>query len=95
MCWTRLSTHHLPFPTPWNLPDSGIELASPVCLSSALQMDFLLLSHWGSPACCRGLVKISFPSVEKKEFAVPLLGFFRVICGDSKWRQPERPKPVS
>ena len=56
---------------------------------------FFTLSHWGSPACCRGLVKISFPSVEKKEFAVPLLGFFRVICGDSKWRQPERPKPVS
>ena len=70
----------MPFSTPWSLPDLGIELASPVCLSSVLQMDFLVLSRWGSPACCSGLVKISFPSVEKKELAVPLLGFFRVIC---------------
>ena len=37
----------LPFPSPGNLPDPGIELMSPV--SPALQVDSLLLSHWGSP----------------------------------------------
>ena len=35
----------LPFPTPGDLPDSGIESMSP--LSPALQAD--LLTHWGSP----------------------------------------------
>ena len=34
----------LPFPSPGDLPDSGIEPRSPT-----LQMDFLSLSHWGSP----------------------------------------------
>jgi hypothetical protein len=32
---------------PGDLPDSGIEPMSPV--SSALQADSLVLSHWGSP----------------------------------------------
>ena len=39
--------HGLPFPSPGDLPDPGIELMSPV--SPALQVDSLLLSHWGSP----------------------------------------------
>ena len=34
----------LPFPSPGDLPDPGIEPASP-----ALQVDSLLLSHQGSP----------------------------------------------
>ena len=37
----------LPSPTPGDLPDPGIEPVSPV--SSELQVDSLLLSHWGSP----------------------------------------------
>ena len=37
----------LPFPPAWDLPDSEIEPASPV--APALQVDSLLLSHWGSP----------------------------------------------
>ena len=36
----------LPFPPPGDLPDPGIEPVSPA--SSALQADFLPLSHWGS-----------------------------------------------
>ena len=32
------------FPSPGDLPDRGIEPTSP-----ALQVDSLLLSHWGSP----------------------------------------------
>ena len=36
----------LPFPTPGDLPDSGIEPVSPV--SPALQADSLPLSHWES-----------------------------------------------
>ena len=34
----------LPWPLSGDLPNSGIELVSP-----ALQMDSLLVSHWGSP----------------------------------------------
>ena len=37
----------LPFPSPGDLPDPGIEPISPV--SPALQMDSLPLSHRGSP----------------------------------------------
>ena len=37
----------LPFPSPGDLPDPRIELASPV--SPVLQINFLLLSHQGSP----------------------------------------------
>ena len=37
----------LPLTPPGDLPDSGIEPVSPV--SSALQADSLVLSHWGSP----------------------------------------------
>ena len=37
----------LPFPSPGDLPDPGIELMPPVSL--ALQVDSFLLSHWGSP----------------------------------------------
>ena len=37
----------LPFPSPGDLPDPGIEPRFPV--SSALQADSLLLSHLGSP----------------------------------------------
>ena len=37
----------LPFPTPGNLPNPGIEPASPV--SPELQVDSLPLSHWRSP----------------------------------------------
>ena len=37
----------LPFPSPWDLPDPGIEPVSPE--APALLEDFLLLSHQGSP----------------------------------------------
>ena len=37
----------LPCPPPGDLPHPGMETASPV--APALQADFLLLSHWGSP----------------------------------------------
>ena len=37
----------LPFPTPGDLPDPGIEPASPA--APYLQADSLLLNHWGSP----------------------------------------------
>ena len=37
----------LPFPSPGNLPNPGIELMSPA--SPAWQVDSLLLSHLGSP----------------------------------------------
>ena len=36
----------LPFPTRGDLPDPGMELTS---TSPALQVDSLLLSHWGKP----------------------------------------------
>ena len=45
----------LPFPSPGNLPDPGIETVFPV--SPALQVICLLLSHWGSP-------KISYTSIK-------------------------------
>ena len=35
-----------PFPSPGDLPDSGIEPVSP-----AVQVDFYPLSHWGSSFC--------------------------------------------
>ena len=38
----------LPFPSPGGLPDPGFELASPE--TPALQVDSLLLGHWGSPS---------------------------------------------
>ena len=38
----------LPFPSPGDLPDPGIEPSSPV--SSALQADSLPVSHWASPS---------------------------------------------
>ena len=38
-----------PCPSPGDLPDSGIESASPV--APALQEDFLPLSHQWSPIC--------------------------------------------
>ena len=40
----------LPFSTPGDIPDPGIQLASPA--SPALQADSLPLSHLGSPHCC-------------------------------------------
>ena len=40
-CWSGL-----PFPPPGDLPNAGIELASPASL--ALQTDSLLLNHQGS-----------------------------------------------
>ena len=41
----------LPFPSPGDLPNPGIEPVSPVV--PALQADYLLLSHWRSPLCQR------------------------------------------
>ena len=53
----------LPFPPPEDLPDSGIELASPV--APALQVDSLPLSLQGSPKhCsqqCKSWVHVSAP----------------------------------
>ena len=37
----------LPFSTPGDLPDPGIEAMSPAAL--ALQVDSLPVSHWGNP----------------------------------------------
>ena len=37
----------LPFPSPGDFPDPGMEPMSPA--SPALQADSLLLNHWGSP----------------------------------------------
>ena len=45
----------LPFPSPGNLPDPGIEPRSPT-----LQVDSLLPSHQGSPVECKVMSK-SFP----------------------------------
>ena len=44
----------LPFPPPGDLPDPGIEPASPV--SPALQADSFPLNHWGSPFIWCGLM---------------------------------------
>ena len=41
----------LPCPPPGDLPNPGVEPRSP-----ALQVDFLLLSHWGSPMQFSGLI---------------------------------------
>ena len=46
----------LPFPPPEDLPDPGIELASP-----ALQVDSLPLSHWGS--CFREYLCIKYQMI--------------------------------
>ena len=37
----------LPCPPPWDLPKRGIDPVSP--MAPALQVDSLLLRHWGSP----------------------------------------------
>ena len=56
----------MPFPSPGDLPDPGIEPASLV--SPALQVNFLLLSHQVSPVERVGL-KIYYQTVaEKNEF---------------------------
>ena len=39
----------LPFPTPEDLPNPGIESACSCTEPPALRLDSLLLSHWGSP----------------------------------------------
>ena len=52
----------LPFPPPGDLPDPGIEPTSPA--SSALQADFLPLSHWGSPIA---LVRTSNVMLDKSQ----------------------------
>ena len=50
----------LPFFPPGDLPDTGIKLASPA--SPALQVDYLLLSHWVSPiklrVCTNSILRI-------------------------------------
>ena len=46
----------LPLPSPGDLPDPGVEPASP-----ALQADSLLLSHWGSPISYVDLGKLLNP----------------------------------
>ena len=51
----------LPFPSPGDLPNSGVQ-----SMSSALQGDSLLLSHQGSPNKCNGSVlgDISLPTCQ-------------------------------
>ena len=44
--WSELPWSELPFPSPEDLPDPGIEPEPP-----ALQADSLLLCHWGRPFC--------------------------------------------
>ena len=48
----------LPFPSPGDLPDPGIEPPSPA--SSALQANSLPVSHWGSPSSGMGLDNLYF-----------------------------------
>ena len=58
----------LPFPTPGDLPDPGIE---PVCpASSALQTDSLLLSHQGSPSLAFCLQSVKYIQCR----------YFRYLC---------------
>ena len=47
----------LPCPPPGDLLDTGIEPMAPA--SPGLQVDFLLLSHWGSPVMSIGYVMMS------------------------------------
>ena len=57
--WAQLSSHHLPFPTPWNLPDLGIELASPVCL--CWRWIFFIIEALGNPSLLQRISKNLFP----------------------------------
>ena len=47
------------FPSPEDLPDSGIEPKSPT-----LQADSLLLSHWGSPSHPLGVPEVTVLFIE-------------------------------
>ena len=59
----------LPFPSPEDLPNSGIKPETPV--SPALQAESLPLSHWGSPYYYyTGEFHIIFPSHEHVRSAV-------------------------
>ena len=49
----------LPFPPPGYLPNPGIKAASPAF--PALQVDSLLLSHWGSPLHCVSIPYCLYP----------------------------------
>ena len=65
----------LPFPLPGNLPDPGIKPVSP-----ALQMDSLLLSHWGSP------FKYYLNSFHMKRTYSPIIGhqlMLKVVCEEN------------
>ena len=55
-CWSGL-----PFPSPGDLPDPGIEHGSAECLLHCRQI-LLTLRHWGSPTECNGhwMTRVSF-----------------------------------
>ena len=54
----------LPFPPPGDLPNPGIKPISPV--SPALQIDALLLNHWGEPG---NTIK---PTENERKMSTPL-----------------------
>ena len=54
----------LPFPSPADLPNPGIKPISPV--SPALQVDALLLNHWGEPG---NTIK---PTENERKMSTPL-----------------------
>ena len=54
----------LPFPSPWDLPDPGIEPRS--LESLALQVDSLPLSHWGSRQCTSNFKRFSTEAMSLK-----------------------------
>ena len=62
------------FPSSGDLPNPGIKPESP-----ALQMDFLLLSHWGSPQLyilllinCKSCVILRQSQIHEKHWNIPL-----------------------
>ena len=64
----------LPFPSPGDLPDPGIEPASPV--APALQADSLPLSHWGSPYISLYMYKIYIYICK----TIKKMNYFKFIC---------------
>ena len=73
----------LPFPSPGDLPDLGIEPAFPILqVVSSLQVDSLLLSHQGSPlknTILRSYLKNSFICMVMYQFDAQLRSFIPVL----------------
>ena len=73
----------LPFPSPGDLPDPGIEHVFPILqVVSSLQVDSLLLSHQGSPlknTTLRSYLKNSFICMVMYQFDAQLRSFIPVL----------------